>query len=244
MNDIALSEMQSPGTLAARPPVDYRFPKLWSILRQKPELIFFVALILVFNVPILFGEVWSSAVFQTASVSKGEWWRVFTHPFVHLTWYHLLLDGTAFLSLYWSLLERRIFVRLAYVIASAAGSLASCLASPGLLENGLCGLSGIAHALMAISAIEMLGGDKAAQKIGWISLILVVGKGIIEAITGKMFFGFLDFGLLGTPVAVSHAGGILGALIAMLLLRRVEPALISRAKSVFIAVHQWLRVRL
>jgi rhomboid family GlyGly-CTERM serine protease len=220
MNDVAISEMQSPGTLAARPSVDCRFPKLWTFLRQKPELIFFVALILVFNVPILFGEVWSSAVFETASVSKGEWWRVLTHPFVHLTWYHLLLDGTAFLSLYWSLLERRIFVRLAYVIASAAGSLASCLASPALLENGLCGLSGIAHGLMAISAIEMLAGDKAEQKIGWISLMLVVGKGIFEAITGKMFFGFLDFGLLGTPVAVSHAGGIVGGLAALLLLRR------------------------
>jgi rhomboid family GlyGly-CTERM serine protease len=220
MNDVAISEMQSPGTLAARPPVAYRFPKLSAFLRQKPEFIFFVALILVFNVPILFGEVWSSAVFQTTSVTNGEWWRVFTHPFVHLTWYHLLLDGTAFLSLYWSLLESRIFVRLAYVIASAVGSLASCLASPGLLENGLCGLSGIAHGLMAISAIEMLGGDKAERQFGWISLMLVVGKGIFEAITGKMFFGFLDFGLLGTPVAVSHAGGIVGGLVALLLLRR------------------------
>jgi rhomboid family GlyGly-CTERM serine protease len=221
MKDVAISEVPSPGALAACPGTDRRLPKLWAFLRQKPELIFFVALILVFNVPILFGEVWSSMVFEPAAVIKGEWWRLATHPFVHLTWYHLLLDGTAFLSLYWSLLERRIFVRLAYVTAAGAGSLvASWMASPGISTIGLCGLSGIAHGLMAISAIEMLGGDKAEQRIGWISLILVVGKGTFEAITGRMFFGFLDFGLLGSPVAVSHAGGIVGGLSALLLLRR------------------------
>jgi hypothetical protein len=139
---------------------------------------------------------------------------------VHLTWYHLLLDGTAFLSLYWSLLERRIFVRLAYVAAATAGSLvASWVASPAIFTNGLCGLSGIAHGLMAISAIEMLGGDDTEKKIGWITLIFVLAKGAFEAITGRMFFGFLDFGMLGSPVAVSHAGGIIGGLAMILLVR-------------------------
>ncbi len=189
-------------------------------LRQKPEFIFLVVLIAIFNVPVLFGTVWSSMVFQPEAVRSGEWWRLVTHPFVHLTWYHLLLDGIAFLSLYCSLVERRVFVRLGYVLATAAGSLAaSWIASPGTLANGLCGLSGVAHGLMAISAIEMLGSDKTERRIGWICLVLVVGKGAFEAITGRMFFGFLDFGLLGSPVAVSHAGGIVGGLVVLLLFR-------------------------
>ena len=197
------------------------FLKAWAFLWQRPELILFIALIFVFNVPVFFGTVWNSMVFQPEAVRSGEWWRLVTHPFVHLTWYHLLLDGTAFLSLYCSLVERRIAVRLTYVVATGAGSLiASWIAAPAISTSGLCGLSGIAHGLMAISAIEMLGGNKAEQKIGWISLMLVVGKGAFEAITGKMFFGFLDFGLLGSPVAVSHAGGIVGGLAALLLLRR------------------------
>jgi len=191
------------------------------MLREKPELLFFILLILLFNVPVLFGAVWSSMVFQPDAVRSGQWWRLVTHPFIHLTWYHLLLDGTAFLSLYCSLIERQTFVRLAYVAAAAAGSLiASWAGSAAIFTNGLCGLSGVAHGLMAISAVEMLGGDRTERRIGWISLILVVGKGIFEAITGRMFFGFLDFGLLGSPVAVSHAGGILGGLMAMLVLRR------------------------
>jgi rhomboid family GlyGly-CTERM serine protease len=195
--------------------------KEWALLRQRPELILFIGLIAIFNTPVLFGMVWSSMVFQPEAVRAGEWWRLVTHPFVHLTWYHLLLDGTAFLSLYCSLVERRVSVRLAYVVATAAGSLiASWISSPIISTSGLGGLSGIAHGLMAISAIEMLGGDKTERKIGWASLIVVFGKASFEAITGKMFFGFLDFGLLGSPVAVSHAGGILGGLIALLLLTR------------------------
>ena len=192
-----------------------------AVLWEKPELILFIVLILVFNAPILFGTYWGSMMFRSDAVRNGEWWRLVTHPFVHLTWYHLLLDGMAFLTLYCSIVERSILIRLAYVMAAGAGSLvASYVAPPAILTNGLCGLSGVAHGLMAISAIEMLGGDKTERRIGWITLILVVGKGAFEAITGRMFFGFLDFGLLGSPVAVSHAGGILGGLIALLVLRR------------------------
>lgn len=190
-------------------------------MQKRPELILLSALIFALNIPVLFGTVWSSMVFQPDAVRNGQWWRLVTHPFVHLTWYHLLLDGTAFLSLYCSLLERRTLVRLAYVVATAFGSLAaSWIASPTISTSGLCGLSGIAHGLMAVSAIEMLSGDNTERRIGWISLILVLGKASFETITGRMFFGFLDFGLLGNPVAVSHAGGILGGLIVLLVLTR------------------------
>jgi rhomboid family GlyGly-CTERM serine protease len=201
------------------------FSKFTAFFRRQPETIFFVALILIFNAPVLFGGHCTSMTFHPEAVGNGQWWRLLTHPFVHLTWYHLLLDGTAFLSLYCSLFERRILVRLAYVAAAGAGSLVtSWVASPAISTNGLCGLSGIAHGLMAISAIEMLGGDRIERRIGWISLALVMGKAAFEAITGRMFFGFLDFGLLGNPVAVSHAGGILGGLVAMLVCREASGA--------------------
>jgi rhomboid family GlyGly-CTERM serine protease len=229
MSDVAISEMQSPGAAGrSRPTSDDCLPKLSAFLGQKPELIFFVALIAIFNVPVLFGTVCSSMVFQPEAVRAGEWWRLVTHPFVHLTWYHLLLDGTAFLSLYWSLAERRVFVRVSYLVGAAAGSLvASWIASPAALVNGLCGLSGVAHGLMAISAIEMLSREKTESRIGWLCLVFVVGKAAFEATTGRMFFGFLDFGLLGSPVAVSHAGGILGGLIAVLLINKIRRSTIE-----------------
>jgi len=42
-----------------------------------------------------------------------------------------------------------------------------------------------------------------------------------------MFFGFLGFGLLGSPVAVSHGGGILGGLITVLLTNKIRRSTIE-----------------
>jgi rhomboid family GlyGly-CTERM serine protease len=180
----------------------------------------FLGVILLLNFPVLAGRCFRSLMFEPGSVAGGQWWRVLTHPFIHVTWYHLLLDGTAFMSLYASLIEPRVFRRLIYVAAGATGSLvlSAATAIPGS-GFSLCGLSGIAHGLMAVSAIEMItsqGADAVERRIGWITLVMVVGKAAIEAVTGHMFFAFLDFGLLGSPVAVSHAGGIVGSLLAML----------------------------
>ena len=51
------------------------------------------------------------------------------------------------------------------------------------------------------------------------TFLVVVGKAAFEALTGRMFFAFLSFGMLGDPVAVSHAGGIIGGLTALLLVQ-------------------------
>lgn len=74
---------------------------------------------------------------------------------------------------------------------------------------------------MAVSAVEMMNGQARRSpewRIGAFTLALVVGKAAYEAITGQILFGFLYFGLVGNPIAVSHAGGIVGGLLAMLLL--------------------------
>ena len=64
------------------------------------------------------------------------------------------------------------------------------------------------------------GATPAEYRVAVISFILVVCKAGFEAFTGRMFFGFLDFGLLGEPVAVSHAGGVIGGLMCFLLCSR------------------------
>lgn len=199
---------------------------LRNIIAERPELLLFTSLIALANVPLCFGSSFESLAFRPDLVRQGEWWRVVTHPFVHVTWYHLLLDGMAFLSLYSTLAEKRLARRLGYVFAAGAGSLLlSWFAAPNP-ANGLCGLSGIAHGLMAVSALELILANppySPERRIGWISLGLVIGKAAFEALTGRMFLSFLDFGMLGTPVAVSHAGGIIGALAAMLILNQLRP---------------------
>jgi rhomboid family GlyGly-CTERM serine protease len=190
---------------------------------RRPELFVFAGLIILFSGSVLFGSVWQSMIFQPAAVKAGEWWRLFTHPFVHVTWYHLLLDASAFLLLYHSLLEGKLARRVAYVVAAAAGSLLlSWAASAAIATHGLCGLSGVAHGLTAVSAVELMTGQprrSSAWRAGAITFALVTGKAAYEAISGHILFDFLYFGMVGDPVVVSHAGGIVGGLSAMLVLR-------------------------
>src|SRR3954471_7672448 len=84
-----------------------------------------------------------------------------------------------------------------------------------VLLKGLCGLSGIAHGLMVISALELMS-EREDRTLFWMGLAcfgMVVLKSAFEAFSGRMLFTFLDFGMVGDPVAVTHAGGALGGLL-------------------------------
>jgi rhomboid family GlyGly-CTERM serine protease len=184
----------------------------------------FGSLIFALNLPLLFGSGWHALMFQPEAVRHGQWWRLLTHPFVHVTWYHLLLDGSAFFILYHSLIELSLGKRLAYLVGGAVGSVTAAWASSGS-ASGLCGLSGIAHGLMAVSALELVSSQpshSAEWRVGLATFAFVVGKAMYEALSGHMFFAILDFGLLGDPISVSHAGGIVGALVLMLACRCVR----------------------
>lgn len=69
-------------------------------LPKRPEILVFATLLIVFSGAMLFGSAIGTTIFQPEAVRGGEWWRVLTHPFVHVTWYHLLLDASAFFLLY------------------------------------------------------------------------------------------------------------------------------------------------
>jgi rhomboid family GlyGly-CTERM serine protease len=178
------------------------------------DLVVFGIVVFLLNWTLLFGHEQTAFVFVPALVQTGQWWRVLTHPFVHVSFYHLLLDASAFFLVYSGLEEKSWITRVGYVVASAAGSLVvSLLCSPQVASVGLCGLSGIAHGLLAISALEMMrSNDKVIARAGWVTFAIIIGKATIEAITGSVVFDFLHFGNVGTPIAVGHAGGVVGAL--------------------------------
>lgn len=190
------------------------------------EMIGFAVLVAIFSGSVLFGAPMGAMMFRSDAVAAGEWWRIVTHPFVHITWYHLLLDAAAFFLLYHGLLENKLGRRLLYVVAGAAGSLGlSWLAAPAITTQGLCGLSGIAHGLMAVSAVEMMRANARSTpewRIGVISFAIVVGKAAWEAISGHVLFEFLYFNMVGNPITISHAGGIIGTLLAAVLLSRAK----------------------
>jgi rhomboid family GlyGly-CTERM serine protease len=190
--------------------------KLW----QKIELAGFAVLLVALNWSLFQGVCNTRLIFMPDAVRHGEWWRWFTHPFVHVTWWHLLLDGAAFLLLYRDLQEQPWVRRVLFCIGSAVGSLVVCFcADPMLSTKGLCGISAIAHGLMAVSALNLMShrNDKLLFRMGLCSFVMVMVKCLIEALTGKMLFAFLYFGMVGDPVAVIHAGGVLGALVTWLI---------------------------
>ncbi len=92
------------------------------------------------------------------------------------------------------------------------------IVAPVIYSQGLCGLSGIAHGLMAFSALEMMQ-EKTHFKAGMICLAAVCLKSVYEAATGDVLFSFLQFGLCGIPIAVCHAGGVIGGIISYFILQ-------------------------
>ena len=181
------------------------------------DMIFLLGMIGFCNVHVLTGSSCQALVFNFDKVAKGDVYRLLTHPFVHLSWYHFLLDAGAFLLLYTGLNEKRASRKLMTVgICGSSGLLAPLLFAPDIYTQGLCGLSGIAHGLMAYSGLEMMQ-DRTTVQTGIACLTIVVAKSIYEAATGTVFFSFLLFGLCGIPIAVCHLGGVLGGVISFLI---------------------------
>jgi rhomboid family GlyGly-CTERM serine protease len=189
-------------------------------LSKNVSLWAWTAVLVMVNLPLLWGEVRTSLLFLPPDVAAGQWWRVITYPLVHLSWYHLLLDASGFLILYACLEEKRPHAKALYMIGPAIGSLVLALAmDPGIFQQGLSGLSGIAHGLMAVTALEMFG-HRHQRRWGAISLALVVAKSAYELWSGHVVFEFMHMGLCGRPLAASHAGGVIGGVLTFLLMNR------------------------
>ncbi len=194
------------------------------------ELPVFVSLLALFNLHLFSSLGMAPLHFHPELVLQGEWWRLITHPFVHVSAYHLVLDASAFLVLYATLQQRSAPRRLAYCAGSAAGSLAlALLLSPAVNSIGLCGLSGIAHGLMAITGLEIIAQARAANKVdsmmvrvGWLTLLSVTAKGLYEAVTGHCLFASSHLASIGTPIAACHLGGVIGGCLVYWLVSRRE----------------------
>ncbi|MCP4451123.1 MAG: rhombosortase [Planctomycetes bacterium] len=182
--------------------------------KQKWELWIYAAILGVANIGLLWNSVATGLYYYPEQVLSGQWHRVFTHAFVHVSWYHLLLDGSAFLMLYAMLKQPNTIKRTLYILGANLGCVVGVTAVlPDQGSLGYAGLSGIAHGLMAVWALEQMaeGRDKTSQRIGWITLGIVVGKALIEAAHGSVVFAFMHGNLMGQPIGISHLSGILGA---------------------------------
>ncbi len=202
-----------------------------SRLSRSWDIVLLSALLLAASVPLVVrGAPPPGLAYLPSAVAHGEWWRLLTHPFVHVSRYHLLLDGVAFVSLLASLADRRPGDRLALGAASAAASLGAASLLPGETTTfGLCGLSGVGHGLVAGAAVFSLREerDPSARRTAAIVLAVVGVKAVIEAASGRLLFDLVHLGDLGRPNRLCHLGGVLGGTLAALVLS----ALVARRPS-------------
>jgi len=193
----------------------------------------FIIILIVCNLHLFFGTSISPLIFNKKLVADGEWWRIITHPFVHVSWYHLLLDSTA-VALLWHEINLHSFLKKLFVaVSAAAGSLLTALLfSPFIAQSGYCGLSGLAHGLMFFLGLLWLReslamgrqtrGKLVKSAAGILFILAGGGKSIVEVVTGSVIFAQLHMGDLGVPIVHAHLGGVLGSFAAFIFLMLME----------------------
>jgi rhomboid family GlyGly-CTERM serine protease len=184
-------------------------------MRRLPETLPLLLLLVLCNAGLLWGQLAEPLVFYPG----GEFWRIFTHAFTHVSGYHFLIDASLFLWLYHSLETERLGFRLTYLFASLFCSLAGACFHPEISTIGFCGLSGVAHGILAVRCLECLPRKGLSRIVGASALTLLFAKVLAEVALQQVVFGGAHPGYIGTPLVGCHLGGMLGGLGSYLLLR-------------------------
>lgn len=184
-------------------------------LRARWDWLLLAALLVAGNVGLLLTGDANSAWFfghDEAGLFSLTW---LLHPFAHVSVYHLLLDSAAFALLYAALSGHPPRRRLLYVAAGGiGGALAACVGAPGLAQTGLGGLSGVAHGLFGILCLDRLRATELPRTGRLLAALMLLGllaKCLLEAVSGQVALAAWHPGGIGSPVAIAHAGGLLGA---------------------------------
>jgi len=177
------------------------------------ELAAFAALLAVLNIPLLAGGSPGRFNLDPAALAAGEWWRWLTFPWAHVSPYHLLVDAAAFLTL-WAGLRAPLSTRCRHLALTAFFSGAvPLLLDRRVQELGLGGLSGVAHGLMLLAALEAAARpEKEKRALGVLYFAVVLCKTLFEQFSGQVLFAQLHPGSIGTPIPACHLGGLIGAL--------------------------------
>jgi rhomboid family GlyGly-CTERM serine protease len=166
-------------------------------------------------------------IFDRAAIGDGEWWRVVTGSWVHLSISHLAYDGVAVLIAGW-LLERYGAPLRSIVMASAiAVGLAVLFGLPEIARYG--GLSGIAYALVAYLALSGLAERGAWRWLCATTLLVLVAKLAYELSTGRFLLVPTGDEIVAVPLA--HAVGMTVAGVAFSITRTGRRAFRRHASS-------------
>ena len=151
--------------------------------------------------------------FSADAIAQGETWRFISGHFVHADTGHLLWNALG-LAILGVLIEWRSRSMLLAALAAGVIAVGILLLTPASPLEHYCGLSGVLNSLLAVALwIEW----RASRS--WLVIAVACGslaKVVIEISTGVSIVSDISW----PPWAWSHAAGLIGGLVVMLLPER------------------------
>lgn len=152
--------------------------------------------------------------YDRAAIEAGQWWRLITGNFVHLGWYHLLLNELGLAVLVLLCPERLSLAVLARRVLLVGTALTLCLWWFVKDLRDYVGMSGVIHGLFVLGLLpQVLRRDP----VGIGSLLFLLGKLGYEFFAGAPISDEAAIG--GFVVTESHSFGALAALVYAVIFR-------------------------
>ena len=151
--------------------------------------------------------------FSADAIAQGETWRFISGHFVHADTGHLLWNALG-LAILGVLIEWRSRAMLLAALAAGVIAVGILLLTPASPLEHYCGLSGVLNSLLAVA----LWMEWRASR-SWLVIAVACGslaKVVIEISTGVSIVSDVSW----PPWAWSHAAGLIGGLVVMLLPER------------------------
>ncbi len=159
--------------------------------------------------------------YQRQALAGGQWWRLLSAHWVHLSFVHALLNAAG-VALLWMLLAREysprrwICILLASALAIDAGL---WFLRPSV--DWYLGASGVLHGAMAAGAVALY---RRGDGLGAVLLLLLIAKLVYEQRSGASVFDG-DLPLVPDAHLFGALGGLTGVLVSARMSQRVTKPL-------------------
>lgn len=124
-------------------------------------------------------------LYDRSAIASGEWWRLISGHFIHLSTEHLLTNSVGFFLLVYLSLRyaRGKEIAILFIMSTVLISISLYVFSPDVARYG--GLSGILHAIIGWIGVRMIVAGE--QGGGIFVLLLISFKLLYESFYGSLF---------------------------------------------------------
>lgn len=151
----------------------------------------------------------SLLIYDRLGIMNAEVWRLFSSPFVHLSFSHLFFNVTAFIFLAYFIEQKNKYIFLFIVVFSILfNGIMLFIFDENMLYYG--GISGINYAFMFYLLLSFPYLSKTWKLISQFILTLLIVKVFIELCGCSLTLGYLEKESFRVS-SLSHAFGILSA---------------------------------